>query len=194
MGGEPRHPSVLRLATRGLLALQIAVVAVAVPLALHRQTLLGSAVDTNADGDVRVTYRLEPPGGIPADHLMWLALPVAVVTGHEPVTVTSARIVTTPGVEVHQVIRISIAASGGVMHVLEDRYFRSYGIAVDGPLAGTVFRPGEPTVYGAVGVTFAHPGRYRVAGFRVTYRDAAGRHGSQIFPVDYRLLIGPPDS
>ena len=172
---------------RAFVTTQLAVVLVALPATAYRWTHLGAAFGTPYWAGT--TESLSRP--LPVGEVMWLSIGNVPVRLHEAVTVTGIHVLVSPDVRELQTVRIAFASAGRGFSFLEDRYFTQYGFETDedGAYVGTVLTPGEPTYFGAVQVSLARPGAYRVRGFRISYRDNSGRHGAQTVPVDYRFTV-----
>jgi hypothetical protein len=140
-------------------------------------------------GGVGVSYRLP---NTPAHRDVWLALPVfGVLKGASQSTVTDVTLLPQPAASYEAAaFQMSVSTNGGRhITILEDRYFKDYGLTAAEPLEASTFMPGPDDAYIAIKARFATAGDYHFTSAWVDYRDSAGRRGSQELPCEIDLIV-----
>ena len=124
---------------------------------------------------------------------VWLAVPPLQLAIKEPIRITSVKVLGSPPISNVRAYTLSLSSNGQrAINVLEDRYFRSYGLRVDGPLSAAVYRFGAaPDYYPALKVHFTRPGHYILPGFDITYEDSHKRNGEQRITERFDLTVLP---
>jgi hypothetical protein len=130
-------------------------------------------------------------GGIRVGEPIWLAAPPLPLALNDPIHITSMKLIDNYPITNVQAFSLSLDRSNRTaISVLEDRYFRSYGIGGAAPLSSVAYTPGSTlNFYPALKVHFSQPGHYLIHGFQIVYRNRQGLTGSQRIVRRFDLTV-----